>query len=40
MAFGICTAAGSAGMFLFAPLSQGLISAFGWSDSLDLSRAR
>ncbi|WP_426231904.1 MFS transporter [Pararhizobium sp. DWP3-4] len=34
MAFGICTAAGSAGMFLFAPLSQGLISAFGWSDSL------
>jgi len=34
MAFGICTAAGSAGMFLFAPLSQGLISAYGWSDSL------
>ncbi|WP_411035005.1 MFS transporter [Shinella sp. BYT-45] len=34
MAFGICTAAGSAGMFLFAPLSQGLISALGWSDSL------
>ncbi len=34
MAFGICTAAGSAGMFLFAPLSQGLISTFGWSDSL------
>ncbi len=34
LAFGIGTAAGSAGMFLFAPLSQGLISAFGWSDSL------
>lgn len=34
MAFGIATAAGSAGMFLFAPLSQGLISAYGWSDSL------
>jgi MFS family permease len=34
MAFGIGTAAGSAGMFLFAPLSQGLVSTFGWSDSL------
>ncbi len=34
MAFGIGTAAGSAGMFLFAPLSQALISSFGWSDSL------
>ncbi|MEN3146675.1 MFS transporter [Neorhizobium sp. IRAMC:178] len=34
MAFGIGTAAGSAGMFLFAPLSQALISNFGWSDSL------
>lgn len=34
MAFGIGTAAGSAGMFLFAPISQGLISAYGWSDSL------
>ena len=33
-AFGIGTAAGSAGMFLFAPLSQALISAYGWSDSL------
>ncbi len=33
-AFGIGTAAGSAGMFLFAPLSQGLISTYGWSDSL------
>ncbi|QLF69948.1 MFS transporter [Peteryoungia desertarenae] len=34
LAFGIGTAAGSAGMFIFAPLSQGLISAVGWSDSL------
>jgi predicted MFS family arabinose efflux permease len=34
LAFGIGTAAGSAGMFLFAPLSQALISRFGWSDSL------
>jgi predicted MFS family arabinose efflux permease len=32
--FGLGTAAGSAGMFLFAPLSQGLISAYGWHDSL------
>ena len=34
MAFGIGTAAGSAGMFVFAPISQGLISTYGWSDSL------
>lgn len=34
LAFGIGTAAGSAGMFLFAPLSQALISTYGWSDSL------
>lgn len=34
LAFGIGTAAGSAGMFLFAPLSQALISSIGWSDSL------
>ncbi|MBP2547450.1 MFS family permease [Neorhizobium galegae] len=34
MAFGIGTAAGSAGMFLFAPISQTLISLYGWSDSL------
>ena len=33
-AFGLGTAAGSAGMFLFAPLSQGLISAYGWYDAL------
>ncbi|HEY6633194.1 MAG TPA: MFS transporter, partial [Rhizobiaceae bacterium] len=32
--FGIGTAAGSAGMFLFAPISQGFIDAYGWSDSL------
>ena len=33
-AFGLGTAAGSAGMFLFAPISQELIDAFGWQDSL------
>lgn len=33
-AFGLGTAAGSAGMFLFAPLGQGLISAYGWYDAL------
>ena len=33
-AFGLGTASGSAGMFLFAPLSQGLIDSVGWSDSL------
>lgn len=32
--FGVGTAAGSAGMFLFAPISQGLITAYGWADSL------
>lgn len=32
--FGLATAAGSAGMFIFAPISQGLITAFGWSDTL------
>ena len=32
--FGLGTAAGSAGMFLFAPLSQGLINAYGWYDTL------
>lgn len=32
--FGLGTASGSAGMFLFAPLSQGLIEDVGWSDSL------
>ncbi|MFT4608198.1 MAG: MFS family permease [Urechidicola sp.] len=34
LAFGLGTAAGSAGMFLFAPISQGLIDAYGWGDSL------
>lgn len=34
LVFGIGTAAGSAGMFAFAPLSQGLIQAVGWSDAL------
>jgi predicted MFS family arabinose efflux permease len=33
-AFGLGTAAGSAGMFLYAPLTQGLISAYGWQDAL------
>jgi MFS family permease len=32
--FGLGTAAGSAGMFLFAPISQSLISTYGWSDAL------
>jgi len=34
LVFGIGTAAGSAGMFVFAPISQGLIERFGWSDAL------
>ncbi len=34
LVFGIGTAAGSAGMFLFAPLSQGLIDAVGWQQAL------
>ncbi|MGF7006115.1 MFS family permease [Aminobacter sp. BE322] len=34
LVFGIGTAAGSAGMFVFAPISQGLIDAYGWSDTL------
>ena len=33
-AFGLGTAAGSAGMFVYAPISQGLIDNMGWSDSL------
>jgi len=33
-AFGLGTAAGSAGMFIYAPISQGLIDTLGWSDSL------
>lgn len=34
LVFGMGTAAGSAGMFLFAPISQALINEFGWSDAL------
>ncbi len=34
MAFGIGTAAGSAGTFVFAPLTQGLISYFDWQHAL------
>jgi MFS family permease len=33
-AFGLGTAAGSAGMFIFAPLSQEFIARFGWSQAL------
>jgi len=33
-AFGLGTAAGSAGMFIYAPISQGLINTLGWSSSL------
>ena len=36
LAFGLGTASGSAGMFVFAPISQGLIDALGWSDGLIL----
>ena len=32
--FGLGTAAGSAGMFIFAPLGQGLIGSYGWHDTL------
>ncbi len=32
--FGLGTAAGSMGQFLFAPLSQGLLDAYGWRDTL------
>lgn len=34
MVFGLGTAAGSAGMFLFSPISVGMIDAFGWSSTL------
>lgn len=37
--FGLGTAAGSAGMFIFAPISQGLITAYGWSDTLIIMSA-
>lgn len=39
MAFGIATAAGSAGMFVFAPLTQGLISSLGWREALVIMAA-
>jgi MFS family permease len=39
LVFGIGTAAGSAGMFIFAPISQGLISTYGWSDTLIIMSA-
>lgn len=34
LVFGLGTAAGSAGMFAFAPVSLGLIERFGWSEAL------
>ena len=34
LVFGIATAAGSMGQFLFAPLGQGLIQTFGWAEAL------
>ena len=34
VAFGLGTAAGSMGQFLFAPISQGLLDAYGWRDTL------
>jgi MFS family permease len=37
--FGLGTAAGSAGMFFFAPISQGLIEAYGWSSTLVIMSA-
>ena len=33
-AFGLATASGSVGMFIYAPISQGLIDTLGWADSL------
>jgi MFS family permease len=39
MAFGIATAAGSAGMMIFAPLTVGLISWLGWQQSLMIMAA-
>ena len=39
LVFGFATAAGSFGQFLFSPLTQGLISTFGWHDSLSILAA-
>ena len=36
LVFGFGTAAGSAGMFVFAPLSQSLINNYGWASSLQI----
>lgn len=36
LVFGLGTAAGSAGMFLFAPISQAMIGTYGWSDTLSI----
>jgi MFS family permease len=37
--FGLATAAGSFGQFLFSPVTQGLIVSFGWHDSLTILAA-
>jgi MFS family permease len=37
--FGLATSAGSLGQFIFAPLGQGFIAAFGWQDALLLMAA-
>ena len=39
MVFGFATAAGSFGQFLFSPVTQGLILAYGWYDSLTILAA-
>ncbi len=39
LVYGFGTAAGSAGMFVFAPLSQSLINNFGWASSLQIMSA-
>ncbi len=39
MVYGFGTAAGSAGMFVFAPLSQSLINNYGWASSLQIMSA-
>ena len=39
MVFGFATAAGSFGQFLFSPVTQGLIQAYGWYDSLTVLAA-
>jgi MFS family permease len=39
LVFGFATAAGSFGQFLFSPVTQGLIVAYGWHDSLTILAA-